>query len=217
RCGAALSRHERMSACSEVSLALGEPLHATAPYAPKWLLVEHPGPWGRKAVAEAGLGELEARGKKLGVRVGLVRRFGRLSSRGLRRVFLVSCAPPAPFVELLSEPDLDARGERVDGPLYLVCTNGRRDVCCGRAGRELGRALAPELGERLWETTHIGGHRFAPNLVCLPHGLVYGRLDAVSARHVARAYQSGEVELDHLRGRTSLEPEAQARDYFARR
>ena len=99
----------------------------------------------------------------------------------------------------------------------LVCTNGRRDVCCGRAGRELGRALAPELGERLWETTHIGGHRFAPNLVCLPHGLMYGRLDAVSARHVARAYQSGEVELDHLRGRTSLEPEAQARDYFARR
>ena len=206
-----------MSTCSELSLALGEPLHATAPYAPLWLLVEEPGPWGRKAVAESGLGELEARGKELGVRVGLVRRFGRPSSRGPRRVFLVSCAPPEPFVELLPEPDLEARGERVEGPLYLICTNGRRDVCCGRAGRELGRTLAPELGERLWETTHIGGHRFAPNLVCLPHGLVYGRLDVAAAQRVIRAHEAGEVELEHLRGRTSLEPEAQARDYFARR
>jgi (2Fe-2S) ferredoxin len=206
-----------MSACSQLSVALGEPLHATAPYAPRWLLVEEPGPWGRKAVAESGLGDLEARGKELGVRVGLVRRFGRPSSRGPRRIFLVSCAPSESFVELLPEPDLDARGERVEGPLYLVCTNGRRDVCCGRAGRELGRALVPELGERLWETTHVGGHRFAPNLVCLPHGLVYGRLDVEAARRVIRAYEDGEVELEHLRGRTSLEPEAQARDYFARR
>jgi (2Fe-2S) ferredoxin len=206
-----------MTTCSETSLALGEPLHATAPYAPRWLLVEHPEPWGRKAVAEAGLGELEARGKELGVRVGLVRRFGRPSSRGPRRVFLVSCVPPEPFVELLPEPDLDARGDPVDGPLYLVCTNGRRDLCCGRAGRELGRALAPELGGRLWETTHIGGHRFAPNIVCLPDGIVYGRLDAPGARRIVRAYEAGFVELEHLRGRTSLEPEAQARDYFARR
>jgi (2Fe-2S) ferredoxin len=206
-----------VSSCSVISLALGEPLFGTAPYAPRWLLVEHPGPWGRKAVAEAGLRELEARGKELGVRVGLVRRFGRPSSRGPRRIFLVSCEPPEPSVELLSEPDLAARGERVEGPLYLVCTNGRRDVCCGRAGRELGRELAPELGGRLWETTHIGGHRFAPNLVCLPHGVVYGRLDAATARRVVRAYEAGLVELEHLRGRTSLEPEAQARDWFARR
>ena len=168
-------------------------------------------------MAEAGFGELETQGKEQGVRVGLVRRFGRPSARGPRGVFLVSCTPPEPFVELLPEPDLDARGERIDGPLYLICTNGRRDVCCGRAGRELGRVLAPELGDRLWETTHIGGHRFAPNLVCLPHGLVYGRLDAAAARRVVRAYEAGEVELEHLRGRTSLEPEAQARDYFARR
>ena len=206
-----------MTTCSELSLALGEPLYATAPYAPRWLLVEDPSPWGRKAVADAGLGELEARGKDVGVRVGLVRRFGRPSTRGPRRVFLISCAPPEPFIELLETPDLDARGERVEGPIYLICTNGRRDMCCGRAGRELGRALAPELGERLWETTHIGGHRFAPNLVCLPHGVVYGRLDAAAARRVLRSYEGGELELDHLRGRTSLEPEAQARDYFARR
>ena len=193
--------------CSEISAALGEPLHATAPFAPGWLLIEEQAAWGEKAVAEAGFGELEARGKEQGVRVGLIRPFRRRGSRS-RRVFRVSCAPPEPFVELLAEPDLDARGERVDGPLYLVCTNGRRDVCCGLAGRELARALAPELGDRLWETSHVGGHRFAPNLVCLPEGLVYARLDADAARRVV---------LEHFRGRTSLEPAAQAADFFARR
>jgi (2Fe-2S) ferredoxin len=202
--------------CSELSLALGEPLHATAPFARGWLLIEEAAPWGRKAVVEAGFGELEARGKEQGVRVGLIRPFRRRGSRS-RRVFRVSCAPPKPFVELLPEPDLDARGERVDGPLYLVCTNGRRDVCCGLAGRELARALAPELGDRLWETSHVGGHRFAPNLVCLPEGLVYGRLDAEAARRVVAVHREGRVVLHPFRGRTALEPEAQAADFFARR
>jgi (2Fe-2S) ferredoxin len=202
--------------CSQISLALGEPLHATAPFAREWLLIEEQAAWGAKAVAEAGFGELEARGKEQGVRVGLIRPFRRRGS-GSRRVFRVSCAPPEPFFELLEAPDFDARGERVDGPLYLVCTNGRRDVCCGLAGRELAQALAPELGERLWETSHVGGHRFAPNLVCLPEGLVYARLNADAARRVVAAHREGRIVLDHFRGRTSLEPEAQAADFFARR
>jgi (2Fe-2S) ferredoxin len=202
--------------CSELSLALGEPLHATATYAPTWLLVEETLPWGRKAVTEAGFGALEARAKEAGVRVGLVRPFRRRPA-GPRRAFRVSCAAPEPFVERLAELDLDAPGERIDGPLYLVCTNGRRDVCCGRAGRELARALAPELGDRLWETSHIGGHRFAPNLVCLPEGLVYGRLDADAARRVVAAHQDGRIVLEHFRGRSALEPAAQAADFFARR
>jgi (2Fe-2S) ferredoxin len=202
--------------CSQMSLALREPLHATAPFAREWLLIEEQTAWGRKAVAEAGFGELEARGKAQGVRVGLIRPFRRRGARS-RRVFRVSCAPPEPFVELLPEPDLDVHGERVEGRLYLVCTNGRRDVCCGLAGRELAQALAPELGDRLWETTHVGGHRFAPNLVCLPEGLVYGRLDHDAARRVVAAHRDGRIVLEHLRGRTSLEPEAQAADYFARR
>jgi (2Fe-2S) ferredoxin len=202
--------------CSEVSLALGEPLHATATYAPTWLLIEETRPWERDAVAEAGFGTLEARAKEAGVRVGLVRPFRRRPA-GPRRVFRVSCAAPDPLVEALPEPDLDARGDRVDGPLYLVCTNGRRDMCCGRAGRELARALAPELRDQLWETSHIGGHRFAPNLVCLPEGLVYGRLDAEAARRVITAHQDGRIVLEHFRGRAALEPAAQAADFFARR
>ena len=40
-----------------LSLAADEALAGTAPTDTAWLLVEHAGPWGRKAVAEARLPE----------------------------------------------------------------------------------------------------------------------------------------------------------------
>jgi hypothetical protein len=209
-----------MATCSALSVALGEPLHATAPYAPIWLLVEVPGAWARKAVREAGLGELERRAKEHGVRVGLVRRFGRRQPHADQsRVFVARCTEPS--LEQLADVDPAAldpadlpRGEPVPHPIYLVCTNGRRDVCCGRTGVAVARALDRELGERLWETTHVGGHRFAANLVALPHGLIYGRLDPTSAADVVRAHEQGRIVREHLRGRTTLRPEEQAREIY---
>jgi len=212
-----------VTACSVLSSSLGEPLHATAPYARSWLLVEEPAAWGRKAVLEAGLGELEARAKAAGVRVGLVRRVRRRSTQGPRRVFLAHCSQPEPFVEVLVDPDLETldlerpdEGDRLAEPLYLVCTNGRRDLCCGRAGAEVARALDRQLEGRVWETTHVGGHRFAANLVALPHGLLFGRLDPESAARVVAAHDQRRIVLEHFRGRTSLRPAEQAREHFVR-
>ena len=52
-----------------------------------------------------------------------------------------------------------------DDPLYLVCTHGKRNVCCARLGGPLAQALAARHPGQVWETTHVGGHRFAANLV----------------------------------------------------
>jgi len=41
--------------CSAVSLALAEPLQATASLVRNWVLVEHPGAWGPVALHESGL------------------------------------------------------------------------------------------------------------------------------------------------------------------
>ena len=58
-------------------------------------------------------------------------------------------------------------------PLVLVCTNGRHDPCCATFGRPLARVLR-EGAQRddVWECSHIGGDRFAANIVILPEGPV---------------------------------------------
>ena len=96
-------------------------------------------------------------------------------------------------------------------PLVLVCTNGRRDVCCAKLGAPVAQALAQQDGLEVWQTTHLGGHRFAATLLQLPEGLCYGRLEPHEAPALAEAIRGGRVyRLDRLRGRTALSEPAQA-------
>ncbi|MBO0819961.1 MAG: hypothetical protein J2P26_03830 [Nocardiopsaceae bacterium] len=85
--------------------------------------------------------------------------------------------------------------------MYLVCTHGRRDRCCARLGGPLARALAPDYRDELWETTHVGGHKFAANLVLLPHGRYYGPCDLEVARAAIGACERGATEPRRYRGR----------------
>lgn len=60
-----------------------------------------------------------------------------------------------------------------------VCTHGERDGCCGTFGEAAYRyalALPRRAGTRVWRISHFGGHRFAPTLVDLPSGRVWGKL-----------------------------------------
>jgi hypothetical protein len=94
------------------------------------------------------------------------------------------------------------RGWRQARPV-LVCAHGRRDQCCAVRGRPVAEALA-EAGHDVWECSHTGGHRFAPSVIFLPEGSVYGRLSPEAAVAVARAGREGRIELEGLRGRTCL-------------
>ena len=65
----------------------------------------------------------------------------------------------------------------------LVCTHGSRDVCCGKFGYPLYEELHQKYATgsevrrlRIWQTSHVGGHRFAPNLLDLPEGRYWGRM-----------------------------------------
>ena len=100
-----------------------------------------------------------------------------------------------------------------DGRVFLVCTNGRRDECCSRNGAPVLRAL----GARAVACTHLGGHRFAANVLVLPDNLLFGRLDAASAVALAEALDAGELPLEHFRGRCALPPEQQAAEILLRR
>jgi hypothetical protein len=104
---------------------------------------------------------------------------------------------------------------RID-PLWLVCTNGKRDACCAKDGLPVARALAARLPGRVWECSHLGGHRFAANVLLLPAGLCFGRLRAEDVDNLVDLVARGELPLHLLRGRTVLAPVAQAAEIAAR-
>ena len=71
----------------------------------------------------------------------------------------------------------------------LVCTHGGRDVCCGKFGYpvyDLLRRRHSVPGElRVWRTSHIGGHRFAPTMIDYPEGRYWGHLEPWAAERLA--------------------------------
>jgi hypothetical protein len=100
---------------------------------------------------------------------------------------------------------------------YLVCTNGARDPCCAIRGPAVAQALERILPGQVYECSHLGGHRFAANVLVLPDGLCFGRLDARTAIALAGELEAGRLPLPHLRGRTALSPEQQAAEILVRR
>lgn len=68
----------------------------------------------------------------------------------------------------------------------------------------------------VWETTHVGGHRFAANVVTLPDGSYHGGITAADVDRLAAAVAAGRVIPARLRGRSGLSAAAQAADYYAR-
>ncbi|MGP3968832.1 sucrase ferredoxin [Streptomyces sp. 6N223] len=101
-------------------------------------------------------------------------------------------------------------------PLALVCTNGRRDRCCALRGRPLAAELAASGGAEVWEITPLGGHRFSPTLLVLPHGYAYGRMTAVAVKGVLEELRDGRVVLGNCRGRSSWDRTGQAAELAVR-
>jgi hypothetical protein len=221
--------------CSARSETIGEPLAATASTVRRWLLIEHDGPWGERAPADARLppglaGELIRIERRLGIRVLLIRRPDRdVAESGT--CFLISSGPGRAWIERtrlrrlrdVLALDLEglARGERSglepsDDPLFLVCTHGRHDPCCAERGRPLAMWLSVARPAETWESTHLGGDRFAANLVAFPHGWYFGRVEADAGPLVADAYVDGRVDLAHARGRSCRAIDVQAAELFLR-
>lgn len=237
-------------ACSVLFDHDGTSAYGTAAAATFFVVVEQPGPWGRDAARESHLdvelaGELEARTTRAGGRFMLIRRpGGHPVHEGPRRVLLAHAGglPDEAWLLVADLPHVGdllgidwaalARGNRAlveaslpgarEGePTLLVCTNGRRDVCCAVRGRPLAAHAARRAPGRVWEVSHTGGHRFAPTAVLLPWGQTYARLDDVAAEWVLSASTTGHTPLEllgptHDRGRSGLPAASQCAESFVR-
>jgi hypothetical protein len=69
----------------------------------------------------------------------------------------------------------------------------------------------------VWQASHLGGDRFAGNVVFLPEGLYYGRVAPADAWPVLDEYLAGRIELDHYRGRSAYTFAEQAAEIAIRR
>jgi hypothetical protein len=207
--------------CRELSIA--EPLAGTGnDEIERWILVEHGGPWGVKALRDAELPAatrewLCARDDEAHTRVQLIRRPGSHTS-GRATVFVAAAMRDAAarrLVELelplehIPELDPDALLARAPTPdprelaaVYLVCTHGTRDRCCAKWGMAVFDALREHEGERVWQCSHLGGHRFAPTFLTLPSGLLWGRVEQGELAALRASLAVGRLSsLSKLRGR----------------
>ncbi|MEW2048348.1 sucrase ferredoxin [Streptomyces sp. NPDC005476] len=235
-----------MSTCATVSRDLGEPISGTAATATTWLLLEQPGPWGARALVSSHLDPalgraLEAAARDTGVRIALIRRPGRHADFGappLRQVYAAHTVPGKVWLRSATthDPrqllDLDfaalGRGDHhsfdtalrgrphTGDPLALVCTNGKRDRCCALLGRPLAAELAASGVRGAWEVTHLGGHRFSPTLLVLPHGYAYGRVRARTVKEVLHGVREGRIVVEGCRGSSAWERPGQAAELAVR-
>jgi Sucrase/ferredoxin-like len=215
--------------CAPASERRGDPLFATAAPAERFLLVEQPGAWGRRALRESRLdaptmAALIARCHAVDARLLLIRRAHR-DPAARKRWAVVDARPGSErswwgeFDEEAELADLDPAqpgGAPTSDPLFLVCTHGRRDPCCAGRGWPVAVALTEAFPEQTWQCSHVGGDRFAANVVILPHGFYYGRLTPATAPDVARRHAAGLVTTDSLRGRSCFPPAVQAAQHYAR-
>lgn len=203
-----------------------EPLPGSAKQESVYVIYEHPFGWSHDVLDGETFGpELSGAIKeKLDGAAGLqlIRRPGREGRRVDRpHLFVVHAASAACELlrvdgpEAILDLDLSAPGanggEMFTRPLILVCTHGKRDVCCAVKGRPLAAALAESMEEPLcvWETSHTKGHRFAPSVLLMPWGYSFGRLNHSAAGQLVEYAGQGRYFLPGNRGRGLFGPRGQ--------
>jgi len=214
--------------CSELNDR--EPMYGTADVVDVWLLLEYRPVWGAKALPDSDLtSATQARiqaiiasltQQGLRVRPQLIRQpeldrddVRLLVGHGNRLVEFRGAGYD--FLQ-----DLDLRGltagelppgaEPLLEPRYFVCTNGRRDLCCARFGLPVYLGLRERAGARVWQVSHLGGHRFAPNVLVLPQGVLYGRAQPHLLDDFADRVESGRIAFPQMRGRSCYPKHVQA-------
>ncbi|MDZ7911582.1 MAG: sucrase ferredoxin [Rhodococcus sp. (in: high G+C Gram-positive bacteria)] len=224
----------RPHACTRQSSAAGEPMVGRAGMTHLWVLIEHPGPWPASApddVLPDALTEkiYAAQGR---IRLVVIRR------PRIRRVLTPTCVlawtdgtrhwmregsvdryedlSALPFESMATGVEPAFGCSRTE-PLFGVCTHGKKDACCAELGRPVVAALDAAQIADVWECSHIGGDRFAANMIAWPAAVYFSRLDGNSAIDAAEKYLNGELSMTHLRGRAALSQAAQAAEHAVRR
>lgn len=212
--------------CSDLSRAADEPMAGTADKVDVWLLLEYKPVWKPKAIDDNALAstthawvqDAVTRAAEAGMKVRP--QFIRRPELDTESVVLMVARDGrlwrgefANYDAVVDVDILDADATQslapVDDHQYFVCTNGQRDMCCARYGLPTYARLRELVDRRVWQTTHLGGHRFAPNVLALPQGVLYGRVDPEDASLFVEAIENDTIAKPFVRGRSAFPPQAQ--------
>jgi hypothetical protein len=224
--------------CSTASQDRNEAVFATASRVDRWMLLESPGPWGPRSLPQSrGLDDalvlrLQQRAKTAHSRLVLIRRPGRTQPQDSvepgRAVYAADCRPGHERLvrrRIADDDELDRLEPPFDGgdltgwepagTLVGVCTQGAHDPCCAVRGRPVAAALAVSHPELTWEISHIGGDRFAANVLVLPGGHYLGRVPPRLAGEVFDRLLAGRRPTPYYRGRIVWRTAVQAAQQLA--
>lgn len=210
--------------CSDAARERGDGIVGSAGTAVGWLLIEHPGPWAADLATTAPFDgaagrSLAALATRRRIRPLLIRRHGRRTTEPEpARLMLVDQASRRARQGTWQHPrDVLAAVGWIGQPLpdpappvVLVCTHAKHDQCCAIRGRPVAQALTEGWPQLVWECTHLGGDRFAPNVLVLPEGVLYAAGDAATAAQVVEDHLGGRLTPGRMRGITGRPPAAQA-------
>ena len=208
--------------CAEVSRDLNEPMLGTAPQVGLWIMLEVRDTWEAKnlvandlpSTAKEWLAYVQTKGAEMGFmpRVQFIRhRRSRTDP-----LAVMTCRNGELRKQLFNDYDelsninpFDSSIPHCQEQLYFVCTHAKRDVCCSKFGIPTWQKLDALSNGRAWQTSHLGGHRYATNVLVLPSGHSYGRVMADQTEVFFNTVEQGEIVFEHLRGNSAWPPEAQ--------
>jgi hypothetical protein len=226
---------KRGNLCSLDSLDADEEMFGTATRADVWFLLEYRGRWSGSAykdskIPKAVKSHLNKALKSVpDSRLQLIKKhenkdetlkfFIAVSKEKNPRLYEFVLSDYDDLLSLDIKKCMKSKKHVSEGNIYIMCTNGEYDICCGKFGMPVYLDLANgAYGRNMWQTNHIGGHRFAATFVCLPHGIVYGRVREGSvAESLIEYYEQGKVNISRYRGRSCHVSEAQAAEYYLRK
>jgi len=218
--------------CFDNSLQASEQIFSTAPNINFWILIEYSSHWEEKAFNNSDI-QIEVKnmirslaGKYPKSRIQLIRNEDK-SNDHINLYIAITKETDKKVYEYRVKSyqdilNIDFDSEMSDKhltskPLMLVCTHGSYDNCCGEKGLELFYHLSKkEKYFKVWQTTHLGGHRFAANILILPGGIYYGRINRDNYKKIKNSYINNKLEIDLLRGRCFYHPDVQAAEYYLR-
>jgi len=220
--------------CAQVSRDAADPFIGTAARADLWLLIEYTGAWARNEIESSNLPaevkdwidhpriphvqtrlikQNKNRGEKITVFVaGTLERRQAVYRFQLERYEDLLCLD----LEALRDGCGSYERYRYHDPLFLVCTHGKHDACCAKFGMPVYNEMERLAGDYTWQSSHVGGDKFAANVVCLPQNIYYGRVAVSEVSDLIASSVQSQVYLKRYRGRGCYQAIVQAAEYLLR-